>query len=181
MTRYLDYLDSLKDKYIRAQNAIGQDIYPSTQFYYYEDITYEVEAGIRFCQSLKAVKLAKTAIVLVDLNACKKVYFSDDDIISIIETSTNEGLKSHIIMWLKKVVNKKGLFTLTFHIHERTFNLKGIPFDEKFNDVLCDNPADIDMNGNDLIALINLVLEKERTDKTRNKLIKTAKKYLGLS
>ncbi len=181
MTRYLDYMDSLKDNYVKAQNSIGQAVYPSTQFYYYEDISYAVDTRIRFCKSLKAVKLAKTAILLVDSNACKKVYFSDDDIISIIKTSTNEELKRHIVVWLKKVVHKKGLSSLTFYIREKTFTLKGIPFDEKFNNVLCDNPADIDMNGNDLIALINLVLEKERTDKTRNKLIRTAKKYLDLS
>ena len=55
----------------------------------------------------------------------------------------------------------------------------GIAFDAKFNDTTCENPADISINGNDFIALINLILEKERTDKDPNKLIRTAKMYIG--
>lgn len=43
----------------------------------------------------------------------------------------------------------------------------------------CENPAGIDLNGNDLIALINLILEKEQIDKDPNKQKKTAEKYIS--
>ena len=62
---------------------------------------------------------------------------------------------------------------------KKTFTISGIPFAPEFNVLRCENPADIDLNGNDLIALINLILEKERIDKDPNKQKKTAEKYIS--
>ena len=81
-------------------------------------------------------------------------------------------------------ISLKGTWSLKDKVLEedtKTFNIKGIPFKEAFNDILCENPADIKINGNDLIALINLILEKERADKNPNKLSITARKYIGLA
>lgn len=181
MARYLNHLDSLKEKYITEQNSVGSAIYPFTQFYYYQDITYVVDTTISFCQALRAVKLVNTAILFIDPETNAKVYFTDDDITLIIAAITDAGLKDHIINGLKSAIAKKGLDTISFNIDTKTFNIKGIPFEEAFNDILCENPADIKLNGNDLIALINLILEKERADKNPKKLSKTATKYIGLA
>lgn len=181
MAKYLNHLDSLKDKYITAQNSVGLATYPFTQFHYYQNIEYVVDSTISFFQALRAVKLVNTAILLIDPETQTKVYFTDDDITSIIAAITDTGLKDHIINGLKSVIAKKGLDTISFNIDTKAFNIKGIPFKEAFNDILCENPADIKLNGNDLIALINLILEKERADKDPKKLSKTATKYIGLA
>ena len=179
MARYLNHLDSLKEKYITTQNSVGAAIYPFTQFHYYQNIEYIVDNTVSFAQTLRAVKLINTAILLVDPEAQTKVYFTDEDITTIIAKITDAGLKDHIIDGLKNAIAKKGLDTISLDIGTKTFNIKGIPFKETFNEILCDNPADIKLNGNDLIALINLILEKERADKNPNKLSKTAAKYIG--
>lgn len=179
MARYLNHLDSLKEKYITAQNSVGHENYPFAQFHYYQNITCIVDSTISFSQTLRAVKLINTAILLVDPETQTKVYFTDEDITSIIATITDAGLKDHIINGLKNAIAKKGLDTISFDIGTKTFSIKGIPFNKAFNEIICDNPADIKLNGNDLIALINLILEKERADKNPNKLTKTATKYIG--
>ena len=179
MARYLNHLDSLKEKYITAQNSAGFENYPFAQFHYYQNIEYIVDSTISFSQTLRAVKLINTAILLVDPETQTKVYFTDDDITSIIAAITDVGLKDHIINGLKSTIAKKGLDTISFSIGAKTFKIKGIPFNEAFNEIICENPADIKLNGNDLIALVNLILEKERADKNPNKLSKTATKYIG--
>lgn len=181
MAGYLDHLDSLKEKYITAQNSTGFGNFPFAQFHYYQNIDCIVDSTISFSQTLRAVKLVNTAILLIDPKTQTKVYFTDDDITSIIAAITDAGLKDHIISGLKSAIAKKGLDTISFNIDKKTFNIEGIPFKEAFNDILCENPADIKLNGNDLIALINLILEKERVDKTPKKLSKTATKYIGLA
>lgn len=179
MARYLNHLDSLKEKYIIAQNSVGSAYYPFTQFYYYQDIEYVVDSAISFYQALRTVKLVNTAILFIDPETQAKVYFTDDDIALIITAICDAELKDHIISGLKNAIAKKGLETISFKIDTKTLNLKGIPFKEAFNGILCDNPADIKLNGNDLIALVNLILEKERADKSPQKLSKTATKYIG--
>lgn len=179
MARYLNHLDSLKEKYITEQNSVGSAIYPFTQFHYYQDITYVVDTTISFYQALRAVKLVNTAILFIDPETNAKVYFTDDDITSIIAAIRDPVLKEHIIDGLKNAIAKKGLENISFRIDKKTLNLKGIPFKEAFNETLCENPADINLNGNDLIALINLILEKERADKNPKKLSITATKYIG--
>lgn len=181
MARYLNHLDSLKEKYITSQNSIDYENYPFTQFHYYQDIAYVVDSTISFYQTLRAVKLINTAILFIDPETRAKVYFTDDDITMIIAAIRDSGLKDHIINGLKSAIAKKGLETISFEIDAKTFNLKGIPFKEAFNESLCENPADISMNGNDLIALINLILEKERADNNPRKLSETATKYIGLA
>lgn len=181
MVRYLNHLDLLKEKYIITQNSVGSANYPFTQFYYYQNIEYIADNAISFSQTLRAVKLVNTAILLIDPETQTKVYFTDDDITSIIATIMDEGLKNHIINGLKNAIAKKGLDTISFNLDAKTFKIKGISFKEAFNDIFCENPADIKLNGNDLIALINLILEKERADKNPKKLSKTATKYIGLA
>ena len=181
MARYLNHLDSLKEKYIATQNTANSADYPFTQFHYYQSIAYVVDNSISFCQTLRAVKLVNTAILYVDPETQAKIYFTDDDITSIIAAITDRDLKEHIISGLRNAIAKKGLDTISFNLAAKAFNIKGIQFKEAFNTILCENPADIRLNGNDLIALINLILEKERADKNPNKLSKTATKYIGLA
>ena len=97
----------------------------------------------------------------------------------MIKKIKDEALRTHIVSSLQKMIDRKKLSTLIFSIQNKTFKIKGIAFDAKFNNIICENPADIRINGNDLIALINLILEKERTDKDPNKLVKTSKMYIG--
>ncbi len=179
MARYLNYLDTLKERYIKTQNQVGIVNYPYPQFHFYQDVTYTVDKVIHFRQPLRTVKLVNTAVLFCAADT--KVYFTDNDIAAIIALIDDSVLKEHIISYLNKAIAKKGLETVSFLIQAKSFSIKGIPFNEKFNDITCENPADIDMNGNDLIALINLVLEKERADKNPKKLEYTAKKYMGVS
>lgn len=181
MARYLDYLDTLKTKFISEQTAASTSNYPFAQFYYYQDIVYTVDPGVAFMQTLCAVKLINTAVLFVDQETDTKVYFTDNDIASIIASINDPGLKEHIKSGLKKVIDEKCLASVAFIMGEKTFDLEGIQFKQDFNEICCENPADINMNGNDLIALINCILEKDRADKNPRKVSRTAKKYLGLA
>jgi hypothetical protein len=179
MQNYLQTMDKLKARYIDKKRSEGQADYPFVQYHYYEKVNYTVEEKIQFKQLLLAVKLAKTTILFVDPQTKTKVYLSDFDIARMIKNLKDESLRMHIVSSLQKVIAGKKLSTLTFTIQDQKFKIKGIAFDKKFNDTICENPADIKINGNDFIALINLILEKERTDKNPNKLISTARMYVG--
>jgi hypothetical protein len=179
MLNYLQTMDKLKARYIDEKKREGETAYPFLQFHYYEQVNYAVEEGIQFKQLLVAVKLARTTILFVDPQTKTKVYLSDSDIAWMIKNIKDEALRIHILSSLQKAIDGKKLSTLTFSIQNKKFRIKGIAFDAKFNDTTCENPADISINGNDFIALINLILEKERTDKDPNKLIRTAKMYIG--
>lgn len=180
MANYLLTMDKLKAKYIDMQKLKNEDSYPFSQYYYYEQVSFTAEEGVQFKQWLFAVKLAKTTILFVDKQTGTKVYLSDFDIANMIKRIGDKALKTHIISSIQKVINGKKLDTLVFAIQKKTFKVKGIAFDIRFNDIICENPADININGNDFIALINLILEKERTDTNPNKLTNTAKLYIGL-
>lgn len=179
MLNYLQAMDKLKKKYIDQQNRKCEANYPFAQYHYYERIVYATEEGIQFKQHLVAVKLTMTTILFVDPQTKIKVYLSDYDIARMIRSINDAELKSHIVSSLQEVIDGKKLNTLSFEIHNKTFRIKGISFDAKFNDIICENPADMIINGNDFIALINLILEKERTDNDTNKLIKTVNNYIG--
>ena len=179
MASYLLYMDMLKDNYLKTISQQDNVSYTYAQFHYYQDIKYVTPEEITFHQSLCAVKLSNTAIVFVDQQKATKVYFTDKDIKVIVSQLSNESLKNHIYAFLQKAINGKGLSTLTFALESKTFKIKGIPFDSAFNNVVCKNPADIDINGNDLVGLINLILEKERTDKRKDKLANTARFYMS--
>lgn len=179
MPNYLQTMDKLKASYIDKKNSEGGANYPFTQYHYYEQISYAVAEEIHFEQLLVAVKLAKTTILFIDPTTKIKVYLSDYDIAWMIKKIKDEALRTHIVSSLQKMIDRKKLSTLIFSIQNKTFKIKGIAFDAKFNNIICENPADIRINGNDLIALINLILEKERTDKDPNKLVKTSKMYIG--
>ena len=179
MATYLNYLDTLKEEYIQSQVKSNFVNYPLKQFHFYQDIAYVVSEDISFCQGLQAVKLANTAILLVDCNTNSRVYFTDADICSIIASINDYKLKEYIVKHLSNIISGNDLDILSFNIKEKSFEIKGIPFNTDFNHVTCKNPADINMNGNDLIALINLILEKDRTDRDLKKSIKTATKYIG--
>lgn len=179
MASFLLHMDKLKDQYIKNKSQQENTVYPYAQFYYYQDIKYATVAEISFHQSLCAVKLINTAIVFIDPQKRTKVYFTDKDIRRIISWLDNEAFKNHIYEFLQKAIDGKELSTLTFTLESKSFKIKGIPFKTEFNDIICANPADIDINGNDLIALINLILEKERTDNDENKLANTARYYMS--
>lgn len=181
MPNYLQTMDKLKARYIDKKKDEGEANYPFVQYHYYEQVNYAVEEEIQFMQQLVAVKLAKTTILFIDPTTKAKVYLSDFDITRMIKKLKDEALRTHILSSLQKVIDRKKLSTLTFTIQDKKFKIKGIAFDAKFNDSICENPADIKINGNDFIALINLILEKERTDKDPNKLINTARMYIGLN
>ena len=179
MASYLLYMDKLKDNYLKTIPQQDNISYTYVQFHYYQDVTYVTTEEIVFHQALCAMKLGNTAIVFVDRYKTTKVYFSDKDIRAIVSHIADSKLKKHITTYLQKIIDCKRLRILSFALGTKTFKIKGIPFKAEFNNVECQNPADIDINGNDLIGLINLILEKERMDKRPNKLANTAKYYMG--
>lgn len=178
---YLTYLDKLKKEYIQEKRLLAPPelLYLPSQFYYYQPLVYCAPDGIIFRQALLATKLKKNAILFFDTTNNTKVYFTDKDISAIIFSIDNRILKDHIVGFLKKFIEGKKLENISFIIAKKTFTISGIPFASEFNVLRCENPADIDLNGNDLIALINLILEKERIDKDPNKQKKTAEKYIS--
>lgn len=178
MPNYLQTMDALKTKFIESQNSMNTAKYPFMQYHYYEKIEYFVDKEIEFKQLLFAVKLVKTTILFVDPQTQIKVYLSDNDIANMINHLSDDSLKKHIVSFLQKIIDGKKLRKLEFSIHGKTFRISGIPFDVKYNEIICNNPADTKINGNDFIAMINLVLEKERADTNPNKLKQTAKKYI---
>ena len=179
MDNYLKLMDSLKKKYITRKKHEGIATYPFYQFHYYEKVQYIVEKDICFNQNLLAVKLSKTTILFVDPDTGIKVYLSDEDIASMINIMPDNPLRNHIISGLQNIIDKNELPAVTFEIAGTPFNINGISFDPQFNNIICENPADISLNGNDFIALINLILEKEKTDRRTWKLRRTAELYLG--
>ncbi len=179
MEGYLTYLNSLKGKYIETRSSNDIATYVYAQFHYYQGIKYDTTEEILFWKSLYAVKLINTSIVFVDQYKSTRVYFTDRDIRAIVVQISDQSLKDHIIDYLNKAIKGKGLSTVRFTLGSKTFKIKGIPFKSEFNSVACENPADIDINGNDIIGLINLVLEKDRADKSPHKLAKTARFYMS--
>lgn len=179
MANYLKTMDKLKLTYIETKKQENKDNYSFTQYHYYSPVNFSAEEGVVFNHQIVAVKLAKTTILLIDPKTEIKVYLSDYDIARMIRDLNNEELKKHIVSSLQKVIAGKKLRILTFSIQEKTFKIKGIAFEPKFNDIICKNPADTEINGNDFIALINLILEKERTDTNPKKLVETARLYIG--
>lgn len=166
IVNYLTYLDKLKKEYIQEKRSLAPPelIYLPSQFYYYQPLFYCVPGDIIFRQALLATKLQKNAILFYDTINNTKVYFTDKDVSAIIFSIGNRKLKDHIVGFLKKVIEGEKLENISFIIAKKTFTISGIPFAPEFNVLRCENPAGIDLNGNDLIALINL--RQHRTNAT---------------
>lgn len=179
MDSYLDYLDEQKKQYIEARRQDPSASYIYAQFYFYQDVRFVTKDTILFCQALQAVKLTLTAIVFVSPDGGSRVYFSDEHIRWIIQSMDDDSLKRYLVGYLEKIRSRRKLEPVSFQINGKLFTIEGIPFQEEFNHTLCKNPGDIQMNGNDLIALLNLIFEKERIDTTPDKPAATAAKYLG--
>jgi len=181
MSNYLELMDELKDTYIKEHTGQPNVKYSLAQYRYYEAIEYNVPQDVWFEQQLVAAKIIKTTILFWNPETNIKVYLSDEDINTMIKAMPDDDLKAHIISSIQKMLDKTQSDTVTFKIRENSYKVKGIVFDSRFNEILCKNPADIRMNGNDLIALINLIIEKERFDRNHKKWMKTAAFYINKS
>ena len=115
MNSYLDHIDVLKRKYIEEKMIQNSAIYIPSNFYYYERIIYNVDQSITFRQELIATKLNKTSILFRNQENKIGVYFTDNDIKSIIASIGDSDLKKYIIDSLNKVINQRRLEPLSFH------------------------------------------------------------------
>ncbi len=176
MDNYLTEMDTKKLEFInkpkRSLNLIDKEVY------YYEQLNFVTD--VKFNCEFYAVKVKKTTVVLVDNKTKIKVHFSDDDIHDIIQDlkiEKNEFFK-YLELYLKKIISRRIRDKVFYKICGKNFEFKGIPFSKDFNNVICQNAADIKMNGNDLIGLLNLVIVKERTVNFE-KVKKTCNLYLN--
>ena len=180
MKNYLFAMDAFKRTFWASKDAsLGS--YFWNEFYYYVPLSF-VADGICFNLKFFAVKIKHTTIVLLDQAHDRRIHFSDYDIRYIIHLlkSSNPDFHNFLSLNLENIINKRDLCDITFKLNEKEFFINGIPFSLDFNDILCKNPADIELNGNDLIGLINLIIEKERIDDDINKVNNTCKYYLGV-
>ena len=178
MDNFLTYMDAERALFIDRKQT-GKCKYKNDKTYFYRAIRFSGSRRVSFKQQIYAVKVRKTAILYIDQDKRTGVYFTDEDIQKIIADLDDSYLKKHILCYLEKVVKKEELPVIKFRLSRKSFAISGIPFDPSFNCILCKNPADILLNGNDLIAMINLILEKDRTDLDREKVTRTAAQYSG--
>lgn len=176
MNNYLTEMDTKKLEFInrpkRSLKLIDKEVY------YYEHLEFVTD--VKFNCKFYAVKVKKTTIILIDNKTKIKVHLSDYDIRDIIQylkIEQNDFFK-HLELYLIKIMSKKIRNKVSYKISGKKFEFKGIPFSKDFNNVICQNAADIKMNGNDLIGLLNLVIEKERTVNFE-KVMKTCNLYLN--
>lgn len=177
MSNYLTVMDNNKLKYINYEKAEFSII--DKEFYYYEQLNFDT--SVKFNCDFFAVKVKKTTIVLIDKSTLIKVHLSDKDIQSIIQDINvyDHEFYKYLKKYITKIINNTIDSQITYKMNSWSFTTKGIPFSAKFNDIICQNPADIDMNGNDLIGLLNLIIVKERTDLDSQKVIRTCNYYLN--
>ena len=175
MDNYLTEMDAKKLEFInkpkRSLKLIDKEVY------YYELLEFVTD--VKFNCKFYAVKVKKTTIILVDNKTKIKVHLSDYDIRDIIQylkVEQNDFFK-HLELYLIKIMSEKIRNKVSYKISGKKFEFKGIPFSKDFNNVICQNVSDIEMNGNDLIGLLNLVIEKERTVNFE-KVMKTCNLYL---
>lgn len=179
MKNYLFEMDDCMRAFLESTGT-APGTYIRGEFYYYMPLFF-VEEGIRFNFEFFAVKIRKTTIVLVDKAHGRRIHFSDTDIRNILYflKSSIPDFHKVLSMRLGHIISKTDLCDITFKLNEKDFVINGIPFLPEYSKILCKNPADIDLNGNDLIGLINLIIEKERTDKDKSKVESTCRYFLG--
>lgn len=176
MNNYLSEMDANKVEFINKHKRSLELI--DKEVYYYEHLKFITD--VKFNCKFYAVKVKKTTIVLVDNITKIKVHLSDNDIRDIIQNLKSEqnDFFKYLELYLKRIISKRIRDKISYEISEKTFEFKGIPFSKCFSDVICQNAADIKMNGNDLIGLLNLIIEKERTVNFE-KVVKTCNLYLN--
>lgn len=173
-------MDDCKRRFIESK-AGSPELFIRGEIYFYAPILFVAE-GIDFNNVFLAVKVYKTTIVLFNHANGIRVHFSDEDIRAIVQSLkvNNPDFHNYLSLYIENIISKKDLSDITFRLNARDFIIRGIPFERTFSEILCNNPADITLNGNDLIGLINLIIEKERTDKDINKVTNTCKYFLGV-
>lgn len=180
LSNYLTKMDYEMKKLFKF-SGYSDTKYVYGQSYLYKEIEFQTNSSIEFGCLFYAVKVYKTTVILQDNNTIK-AYFSDGALKSILSKlkKNNPEFYNYLKVSLGKVANKEFVSDIQFLLDEESYTINGIPFENKYNNVLCDNPADIEMTGNDLIGLLNLIFEKERADRNKTKVIDTYKKYFSI-
>ncbi len=178
MGNYLLQMDKDKSEFIKKNNS-NEEVYLNKELYFYQPIIFDLDK-IKFSNGFYAVKIKKTTIILHDQINNIKVHFSDKDVNFIIKkTKVNQKkFYDYLEKNILNLISNKDLNEIKFTLGKTQFKFWGIAFSEEFNSVQCQNPADIQLNGNDLIGLLNLIAEKERTDTNKEKLKNTFEYYI---
>lgn len=165
-------------KFLLAEHKESDIRYINGEVYFSKQIEFEKNSDIIFCCSFFAVKVYKTTIILQDKNKIK-AYFTDVDMKNILTMlkESHVELYNYLRECSEKIAYKKHINDISFCLNEKKFIINGIPFNSIYNDVFCENPADILLTGNDLIGLLSLIFEKELFDKNPEKVINTYKFY----
>lgn len=153
---FIRYIDCLRHEYVLRNNI--NDYY---NFYFYKNIKVIGEYNIE--NEILILKRFRTAILIRCKESGIKLYLSDFDIINIIVNLINDYTQygMDLISQMEKLVFGEG-DKIIFIVDEEDeeFELNGINFIDK--NIKINTHADIDININEFILVINLILEKER-------------------
>lgn len=175
---YLKYMDNKKEKDVEKYNN-SKYTFNKSQYYTYSKIFFS-ENLLNFKTEFVVVKLSETTILLRDKISGIKIYLSDNDINGILcrLKKDNNIYYNYLELYMNSITDLEKLNKIEYYIEEEKMCLYGIPFLEQTSEYLIVNRANILITENDFIGLLNLIFEKERQDKDKNKLIETVKNYL---
>ena len=85
-----------------------------------------------------------------------KVHFTDDDITNIVNSihdNYNTEFYEYLKYEIKKLLNNTSDSKISFTLGDTEFNVYGIAFNERFNDLVIENPAGIKLFANEFIFI----------------------------
>lgn len=175
---YLLYMDEEKKNFIDENK--DNLVKPFSEYFFYLPIEC-LDKRIKIESKFVAVKTYKTTILIeVEEKELKiKVHFTDDDITNIVNSihdNYNTEFYEYLKHEIKKLLNNTSDSKISFTLGDTEFNVYGIAFNERFNDLVIENPAGIKLFANEFIFIYDLILEKERIDKDKNKPIEFIQK-----
>lgn len=152
-------------------------VYPNSEYYFYLPLECS-DSKIKIKSKFFAVKNYKTTILIEEQLSKIRVHFTDDDITKIIHSIKikHRDFYKYLESESQKLLDNSSTSKICFRLSEMDFEISGIAFNEQFNDLVIDNPADIELYANELIFIYDLILEKERLDKDKRKPIEFIKK-----
>ncbi|MBX9179685.1 MAG: hypothetical protein ACLT0R_09280 [Paraclostridium sordellii] len=155
---FIRYIDDLRNEYVLSMNI--NDYY---NFYFYKNIKVVGEYNIE--NEILVLKRFRAAILIRCKESGIKLYLSDFDIIDIIVNLINEHTQygMDLISRMEKLISGEGskiIFMIEDKKEEKEFELNGINFIDE--NIKINTHADIVININEFILVMNLILEKER-------------------
>ena len=180
MSHYLDYMDKIYNSVVAGIKEHHTDWKIDRNFAIYREITPKLE-GVDFQTTMQLRKRSSRTSVIFeqDYNERKTLlYLTEYNIVEkliyIYDNFVNEG--DLIFSGLLKLIEDSGT-DVFFKIEAEPFSFKGIQY--LSDDKLFLSSTDYQIGINDFIALLNLVIEKDRYSKESENGKGTIRKYLS--